>query len=54
MAATMDGLQKIIKGEPLTIRRNSIVTGFPFNFNKKGNKYGNNQKTGQFLSDPLL
>ena len=33
---------RIIKGKPLTISRNSIVTGFPFNFNKKGNKYGNN------------
>ena len=45
---------RIIKGKPLTISRNSIVTGFPSIFNKKGNFYGNNQKTGQFLSDPLL
>ena len=45
---------RIIKGRPLTISRNSIVSSLPFKFNKKGKKYGNNQKTGQFLSNPLL
>ncbi len=42
------------KGKPLTIRGNSIVSDFPFHFNRKGNIYGNNQKARQFLLDPLL
>jgi len=35
-AATGNGLQAIIKGEPLTIGGKSIVSEIPFYFNKKG------------------